>query len=394
MADADAVTRLRQADADRRAARERVESVGAERSEGATEERAVNEESRAPAGEDSLRALRTACEELRALLTEYEGRATGDGDFAAFIEFQDRIAHFTNDLDEELPERTVFEEIDERLQQRRLTEDDFAAVRERIDAAEETADPLVEWEDARERYGEARRAARRRLDTVADRIDDRERLLELGEADLDAPTERLRDPIERYDDAVADAFDAFRSNASAREVLDFVETTALYPLVPFREPPEDLLAYVRGHEAGTEPIPQLLAYAEYSRSKLDHYVEDADALKRSVATSQTYLERLDADPLTVGWPPPAADTLRWQCNERISVVARFAPDVVNDLRAVRALTRRSEYDRLRDSAVARERLTDAERERLWTGAVADELADLRAERDALRDALDELSGLA
>lgn len=197
MADADAVTRLRQADADRRAARERVESVGAERSEGATEERAVNEESRAPAGEDSLRALRTACEELRALLTEYEGRATGDGDFAAFIEFQDRIAHFTNDLDEELPERTVFEEIDERLQQRRLTEDDFAAVRERIDAAEETADPLVEWEDARERYGEARRAARRRLDTVADRIDDRERLLELGEADLDAPTERLRDPIER-----------------------------------------------------------------------------------------------------------------------------------------------------------------------------------------------------
>ena len=372
MTDADAVTRLRRADADRRAARERVDAVG----------------------EDALRALRTACEELRALLTEYEGRATGDGDFAAFIEFQDRIAHFTNDLDEELPERTVFEEIDERLQQRRLTEDDFAAVRERIDAAAETVDPLVEWEDARERYREARRAARRRLDTVGDRIDDRKRLLELGEADLDAPTERLREPIERYDEAVTDAFDAFRSNASAREVLDFVETTALYPLVPFREPPEDLLAYVHGHEAGTEPIPQLLAYAEYSRSKLDHYVADADALKRSVATRQTYLERLDADPLTVGWPPPAADTLRWQCNERISVVARFAPDVVSDLRAVRALTRRSEYDRLRDSAVARERLTDAERERLRTGAVADELADLRAERDALRDALDELSPLA
>jgi len=365
MDDDDTVTRLARADADRQAAHERVEAVG----------------------EASLRNLRAACSDLRALLTEYEDRATGDGDFAAFIEFQDRIAHFTEGLDENLPERATFEEIDDRLQQRRLTEGDFAAVRERIDDAEATATPLREWEDARERYEKARLAVERRLSTVEDRIDDCERLVELGEADLDAPTERLRDPIENYDEAVTDAFRAFRSDAPAREVLDFVATTDLYPLVPFESPPADLVEYVHEHEAGTESITRLLEYADYSRSKLDHYVADAAALKRNVATNQTYLERLDGKPLTVGWPPPAAETLRWRCDERISVVDRFASDVVPDLRAVRDLAWREDYERLRRSAVARDQLTDEERERLKTDAVEQELAELREERERIEDAL-------
>jgi len=369
------VTRLERADADRREARERIEAVGAERSDGAT-------------GEDQLRNLRTACSDLRSLLVEYEDRATGDGDFAAFIEFQDRIAHFTEGLDEDLPERETFEDIDDRLQQRRLTESDFAAVRGRIDDAETALAPLDDWEDARERYEQARLAAKRRRDEVIDRIGDCERLIELGDADLDAPTERLRDPIERYDEAVSEAFREFRADESAREVLDFVETTGLYPLVPFQSPPEDLLNYVHSHAAGTEPIPRLLEYADYSRSKLDHYVDDADALKRSVGTRRTYLQRLDGEPLTVDWPPPAAETLRFRCDELLSVVDRFAPEVVGDLRAVRALTRREEYDRLQTSAAAREQLTDAERERLRSGAVADELDDLRAERDRIDAALE------
>jgi len=176
-------------------------------------------------------------------------------------------------------------------------------------------------------------------------------------------------------------------------VLAFVETTTLYPLVPFQSPPDDLLAYVETADAGTEPIPQLLSYADYSPSKLDHYVDDPDALKRAVATRRTYLQRLDAEPLTVGWPPPAAETLRFQCEERISVVDRFAPDVVETLRAVRALTRREDYDRLQTSAAAREQLTDAERERLRSGAVADERDDLRAERESIREALAEYAPL-
>ena len=362
---ADPVARLERADADRRDARERARDVG----------------------EDDLRALRGAVDDLRALLDRYDDTAVGDEDFAAFIEFQDRIANFTNGLPADLPERESFEAIDDLLQQRRLTERDFARARDRLDGAAATLDPLEDWEDARERYRDARLAVRRRLDEVDDEIAALERLRRLGEADLDAPVDRLRAPIETYDAAVTEAFRAFRADAPAREVLDLVATTRYFPLAPFRDPPEDLHEFVRTSEAGTEPIPRLLEYADFSRSKLDHYVENADALKRAVATRQTYLERLDAEPLTVGWPPPEAALLRWQCEERISVVGRFARDVVPHLRAVRALTRRDDYERLRESAVARDELTETERERLRRGAVDRELAALREERESLADAL-------
>ena len=385
---ADPVDRLERAAADRESASERMESVGAERCEGPTNERAASGESREQAGEDDLRALREAVGDLRELLDRYDDTAVGDEDFAAFIEFQDRIAHFTNDLPEDLPERETFEDVDDLLQQRRLTESDFATARDRVESVEATLAPLDDWEDASERYRDARLDVQRRLDEVADETAALERLQRLGEADLDAPVERIRDPIERYDEAVSEAFREFAADAPAREVLDLVAATTHFPLAPFREPPENLREFVRTSDAGAEPIPTLIEYADFSRSKLDHYVDDVDALKRNVATNRTYLERLDADPLTVGWPPPEADVLRWQCEERISVVGRFAPDVVSDLRTVRSLTRRDDYERLRESAVARERLTEGERERLRKDLVGEELAELRAEREQLEDVLE------
>ncbi len=363
---ADPAARLERAAADREDARERVDAVG----------------------EEDLRTLDDAVSDLRALLDRYDDTAVRDEDFAAFIEFQDRIARFTNDLPEDLPGRETLEEIDDLLQQRRLTESDFATARDRLAGVEDRLDPLSDLDDAEERYREARLDVQRRLDEVRDEIAEQERIRDLGEADLDAPVEHLREPVEDYDAAVSAAFREFRADAPAREVLDFVAATTNFPLAPFAPPPDDLREFVRTSEVGTDPIPTLLEYADYSRSKLDHYVDDVDALKRAVATNRTYLERLDADPLTVGWPPPPADVLRWQCEERISVVGRFAPDVVSDLRAVRELTRREDYERLRESAVARDRLTETERERLRNGDVERELRELREERERLADALE------
>jgi hypothetical protein len=172
-------------------------------------------------------------------------------------------------------------------------------------------------------------------------------------------------------------------------VFAFLDATTAYPLVAFQAPPADLREYVRNREAGTEPVPQLLEYAEYSRSKLDHYVANADALKRAVATQQTYLRRLDAEPLTVGWPPPGADELRFRCRELTAVVNRFAPDVVEDLRAVARLPRETDYERLRESAVAEAELTAEERDRLRSGSVSEELDAAVAERERLQSTLAE-----
>lgn len=362
----DAVASLERAASEYERARERVEEIGAE----------------------PLRECREIYRELTDLLERYDGRATGGGDFEAFMEFQGRVGTLTDDLPEDLPERETFEEVDDFLQQRRLTESDFEQAREMLAPVGNLVGRLAERDDARERYSDARREAQRRREELDDRIGQLERLVRLGEADLDAPVEHLRDPIDRYDEAVTEAFRDFRSETPAREVLAVIERADAYPLVDFRSPPEELLAYVRTHDAGTEPIPKLLEYADYSPSKLDHYVDDVSALQSAVATRRTYLRGLDAEPLRFNWPPPTAAELPWRCREYRAVVARFADEsVVAALRDVRALARRDDYERLRESAVARSDLTESERERLASGAVEEELAAARKRLAAVEDAL-------
>lgn len=341
-------------------------------------------------GEETVDRVADAVADLRRLLARYEDSATGTGDFEAYLEFQSQVAELVEDLSEDLPEREAFERANDVVDQRRLSESDFARAREALEPAAEVAALREDRQSANVRVREAERAIDDRLDAIADRVDHLERLRELGEADLDAPVEELTGPISRYDEAVAAEFDSFRRSAPARDVLGFVATTSAYPFVEFEQPPEELREYVERNPAGEESLTTLLTYADYSRSKLDHYVDDADAFRRAVPTNRTYLDRLDADPLLVGSPPPAADRLRPFAEELIPVVARFADEETVALaREVRNLTGRDDYDRLRNAAVAREELTDEERARLRSGAVETELSELREAVETLEAALAE-----
>ncbi|WP_137286533.1 DUF7118 family protein [Halorussus salinisoli] len=344
-------------------------------------------------GEETVEAVADAYDRATDLLDRYEGQATGTGreNFKNFIQFQEQFASLVEDLPDDLPERDAFEAANDRFDKRRLSEDDFAAARDRLESASEIAGLLAERQEALERYRELRREVGHAIADLREEIADRERLVELGEVDLDAPVEDIRDPIETYNDAVSEAFAEFRSEASTRAVLDFVATTHGYPLVGFNDPPESLREYVETREAGTETITDLLKYARYSNSKLGHYVDDPGALKRAVATNETYLERLDADPLQLEWPPKPAAELRWRVEELTSVVARFAPEeVVADLRDVQSVVRDAErFERLRTAAEAKTELSEAEREKVTSGAIEDELTDLREQKERLEEAREE-----
>jgi hypothetical protein len=339
-------------------------------------------------GRDQLEAVESAYETTTQLLERYEDTATGTGDFQSFVTFQDEFATAVEGLDDDLPRRDAFEEALDAVDQRRLSESDFATARQALAPAKELADVLEREREARTELREAEREAKRRLQDIDDAIAERERLVELGEADLDAPVERLRDPIEAYNESVVAAFTDYRTEVSARELLEFAASAAHYPLVDVQTPPADLVEYVESHAAGTETVPRLLELADYSPSKLDHYVDDATALKRAVATRQTYLDRLDGSALQLDWPPGPAAELRRRCEERITLVSRVASeDVVATLRTVRELTWDDEYERLRTAAVALDELDAEGRERLASGSVADELAALREERETLQAAL-------
>jgi hypothetical protein len=362
-----AIERLEEADAARERERTAVDSVGADR----------------------LRRLREYRNDLVGLIETYEDRAKGDGNFEAFIEFQEELARFTEALPVDLLARETFEEIDDVLQRRRLRQKEFDRARDLIASIDDTLEPLSALESAREEYRDARRAVRAGLSTVEDHIADLERLDRLGQADLEAPIDRLSEPIEVYNEVVRAAFCTFRDERPARAVLEFLETTTAYPLVPFEPPPAELATYLVEAEAGTERIPQLLTWADHSRSKLSYSVKDPARFQRVVGGNRSYLSRLSADPLTVDWPPPAAGTLRFRCRSLIAVVDRFADDPVPALRDVRALARREEYERLRESAQATAALTDAERRRLAAGDVSAELRAARDRRERLHAALED-----
>ncbi len=364
----DPVDDLRDAVEEYAAVRDRVESIGRE----------------------DVEAVSSAYRDVTGLLDRYEERATDWDDFEGYVEFQEKLVNLIEGLPDDLPEREAFEAADDQLHQQTLSAAEFERARSALGPAAEHADLLDRQQELRERYDDARHAVRRKRDETDERIARLERLQRFETVDLDAPLDRIRTPIERYNDAVNEAFEAFVHEESARTVLTFVDTTAQYPFVDYRQPPAPLREYITTHDAGTEPIPTLLDYAEYSRSKLGHYVDDPQALLSAVKTNRTYLNRLDGGPLEIAWPPPTAGTLRYQLREYISVAGRFAPEeTVARLRSVRSLRRDDDYDRLRESAIARERLDDGDRERLRNDTVAGELEQARQKRRRLDGVLEE-----
>lgn len=340
-------------------------------------------------GEEKLQDLADAYRQFTNVIERYEDDVTDDGgDFQTNIEFQSAVADVTADISDDLLLSETFEDCDEYLQQRWFSDSDFEHVREQLEPVADLVERIEERDEARRSYRETRRRIEQRVRDIGEEIDELERLSRLGNADLDAPTERLREPIEAYNGTVRDAFREFHRKRSAREVVEFLEAMEAYPLVPFEQPDDELRSYLRNHPPGEETISTLLEYAGYSRSKLDHYVDDPARLKHTIGGKKTYLDGLDAEPLTISWPPPSAETLEWRCKELTSAVNRFAPDVVEKLRTVARLPRDTEYDRLRNSALSREELTDEERKRIKSEDLEAELEVLRKNRETLRDALD------
>ncbi|WP_436346370.1 DUF7118 family protein [Natronorubrum sp. FCH18a] len=338
---------------------------------------------------DAADAYRDATE----LLEDYVDRATGTGreNFQAYIQLEGKFDSLVTGLPDDLKGREAFEDALDAIDKRRLSESDFERAHDALEPAAQYARLLEEREAAREAIDDARTAAAKRYRQLDDDIAEHERLLELANADLEAPVEELRDPIEAYNAAIEAAFEEFRLSVSTREVFALLDRSRWYPFVDYKQPPDDLAAYVRDDPAGEYTIPELLEYANYSRSKLDHYVASADELKRKVATQQTFLDGIDAEPLTIEWPPGEAGILRRRTREMRPFVARVGDEeCVAKLRAIRRLATDPafDYDRLQTAAQAVAQLTPAERERLADGRVADELEALRDERERLEAALE------
>jgi exonuclease VII small subunit len=350
-----AAAELRERYDERHAIEDRIEEIGRERVEAAAD------------------GYRTAIR----VLDRYEEDATGTGDFESYVRFESEFDAATN-VDEDVPAGDAFEAADEAADKRRLSTEDFEAAREALEPAGEYVDLLERRDEAIDAYRRARHDAREARDELAEHVSDLERIEEHADVDLDAAVEELEEPIEAYNEAVEADFETLLKAESAREVFDVLETAERYPLVEVDRPPADLREYVAEHAAGEEPLRTLLEYADYSPSKLDHYVEDPGALRTAVAVHRTWIDRLDCEPFRVEWPPKPAEELRYRIKELTPIVSRFADEeTVALLRAVDDLTRSEEYESLREAATVRAELDDEELSLLVSGVIHDRLTTAR-----------------
>ena len=324
---------------------------------------------------DRVEAAADAYRRAHRVLDQYEDDAVGTGDFGSYVQFRGEFGEAV-DADDEALATDAFAAANDAVDKRRLSETDFDAAREALEPAGEYVDLLADRDDAVDEYRAARKAARDARKALDARLAELREVADMADADLDADVDRLRGPIESYNGAVREAFREFYKSASAREAFAFLDRADGTPFVDADMPPADLREYVDEYEAGEEPLPTLLEYADYSNSKLEHYVDDPGALRTAVAVHRTYIERLDAEPLTLDWPPGGGRELAYEIDELIPLVSRVADDeTVATLRSVRKLARGEEYERLRRAAAVRDALDDSELDLLERGVIDDRVRE-------------------
>jgi hypothetical protein len=361
-------------------------------------------------GEGNVEAAAAAYRNATRLLDSYEESATGTGDFSAYLQFQNKFIALAEGLPESAMAADAIQRASDRMDKRRLTGADFDYAREQVEDAAEAIDLLEAREEAHNDYRSARHDAKTRKKELQSEANRLRHVRKLGTADLDTSLDPLREPVEAYNAAVREAFETFRNSESARDLFDLLAAGAERPLVGVDRPPSDLADYIHAAPAGEEPLSTLREYADYSPSKLDHYVDDPGALRTHVSVHQTYLKRLGPEPLLVDWPPAEAGVLRARVQELAPLVRRL--DAATDRaesdesdtdesasdeesepieyyrRQLARLTRTDDYDRLRQVAVADAELDDEEFERLASGAIEDDSAAVEAGINAIDTALE------
>ena len=340
-------------------------------------------------GRERVEAAADAYRRAHRVLDQYEEDAVGTGDFGSYVQFRGEFGGAV-DVDDDALAADAFAAADDAVDKKRLSEGDFGAARGALDPAGEYVDLLDAYDDAVDAYRIARKETKAAKKALDSRLDALQEVAEMADADLDADVDRLREPIESYNESVREAFSSFYASASAREMFAFLDRADATPFVDVDVPPTDLADYVAEYEAGEEPLPTLLEYADYSNSKLEHYVDDPGALRTAVAVHRTYIERLDGEPLTLDWPPAAGDELAYEIDELIPLVSRVADDeTVATLRGVRDLARDDEYERLRRAAEVRDALDEPELALVRTGAAADRVREAERTLDIVEAVLAE-----
>lgn len=330
----------------------------------------------AAVGEPTARQTRRFYDRLTDLMDRYEEPATGTGEFQEYVAFQDALAALESDLENaDVTDPDAFQHALDRFERRIIREKDFRRARADLEAVKEVAGAVERAEQLETRLANERGRLTSRL---RDLRHERSRLTDRI-ADLEAVTDVDPEPLvsarEAYNDRVREDFERFVGQAAAIEVARIGRKAQLFPLSdvpPIRN--EGALDVLVESGLGEESVPTVLEYAGYSDSKLQHYVDRPRTLRNNLPV--TWFETIDGDAFTIG-SDVSGDVVRHRAPALMKVIEPFAEsETVAQLRRLRDLAVTGAYERMRRAR----RLADDD--------APTDVADARAELDAVEAAID------
>lgn len=335
-------------------------------------------------GAEPLRNAANLKSRFDAAVREYRDSATGRDDFGSYVEFRSIATAVEEAVEEdEVYGEDSFLQAAERFDRRTIREKHFDRAEEDLADVEAAVEDLGQAERLQDEVAGMRHRLRRRLDELEDEKDELLGELEQVKEYEDVDAEELVGLVDEYDRRVKQEFQEFRERASAADVVRVGARAGELPLVD--DQPVDVDdARTLEDVAGDRTVEQVLEMADHSRSKLEHYVDDAVEFRRAVPRS--FLESFDGSAFEIGFDEPA-DVVRYEAPELRKVVQGFADeDVVDLLRRIRRLAMDDEYEEMRRAHQAAGEL-DPESLRRRVDEVEEEMETVETRLEEVEDAV-------
>ncbi len=297
------------------------------------------------AGAEPLRRAADLKSRFDAAVREYRDSATGRGDFGSYVEFRSIATAVEEAVEEdEVYGEDSFLQAAERFDRRTIREKHFERAERDLENVEDAVAALEEAERLRDEADGERHRLRRRIDELEEERDELRGRLERAREHDDVDASELVELVGEYDRRVKEEFEGFRERASAADVVRVGARAGELPLVEDQAVDVDDARRVED-VAGDRSAEEVLEMTGYSRSKLEHYVDDAVEFRRAVPRS--FLKSFDGSAFEIGFDEPA-DVVRYEAPELRKVVQEFADeDVVDLLRRIRRLALDDRYEEMR-----------------------------------------------
>lgn len=324
--------------------------------------------------------------ELSETMEEYREDAVGTGDFETYVEFQgilDDLLQRINNSQNEVYRAEDFERVIDGFEKRVIRESDFRRAESRLADVRELAETIDRVREIEKELRYEKGRLERRKSELESRLKRVGRKIDTAKGVSDIDPSPLISIIESYNSSVETDFEEFYNSAPSIKVARLGEKARDLPLADIKPLDKETVEILRRTGMGQKTVSEVLEYADYSNSKLSHYIERPDEFRRNV--SQTWFKLLSADDFKISVETPQ-NLIKHKVPELIRIVDEFgSEETVRRLREIHSVAEKGEYAPMRRAYLSEKETGDKGLEDLQ-----EEKRDIESEIDEIESKIDEI----